>query len=394
MTEFTRLAVAALLALGGASVMAATLTLGIVQRADDDRLEPARVALAYPGQPGGRARDAVDMAIQESRFELEAAGLQVVVSVRAAGSADDAAAQSRRLDQAGTAAALLDLPGPWIAGASAATAMPLLNVGESADAARQQGCQAHLFHTLPSDRMRADALAQALLARKWMRVLVISGPRPDDATRLALTQAALKRYGLKQVAAKTFRLSADPRERDLSNPLLLTGVAAVGGDYDVAWVIDGDGEFARTLPYGLALPRPVVGDAGLSAQAWAPHFERYGAPQLARRFARAAGRPMTGHDWAAYIATKAVLQAALAQPAAPTAAKLGAWLNQPDFALDGFKGVRLSFRAWDHQLRQPLLLTDGVGVAGIAPVDGIMHAKNVLDTLGTDAPESPCRSSP
>ena len=60
----------------------------------------------------------------------------------------------------------------------------------------------------------------------------------------------------------------------------------------------------------------------------------------------------------------------------------------------GFKGVRLSFRAWDHQLRQPLLLTDGVGVAGIAPVDGIMHAKNVLDTLGTDAPESPCRSSP
>ena len=124
MTEFTRLAVAALLALGGASVMAATLTLGIVQRADDDRLEPARVALAYPGQPGGRARDAVDMAIQESRFELEAAGLQVVVSVRAAGSADDAAAQSRRLDQAGTAAALLDLPGPWIAGASAATAMP------------------------------------------------------------------------------------------------------------------------------------------------------------------------------------------------------------------------------------------------------------------------------
>jgi ABC transporter substrate binding protein (PQQ-dependent alcohol dehydrogenase system) len=394
MTEFTRLAVAALLALGGASVMAATLTLGIVQRADDDRLEPARVALAYPGQPGGRARDAVDMAIQESRFELEAAGLQVVVSVRAAGSADDAAAQSRRLDQAGTAAALLDLPGPWIAGASAATAMPLLNVGESADAARQQGCQAHLFHTLPSDRMRADALAQALIARKWMRVLVISGPRPDDATRLALTQAALKRYGLKQVAAKTFRLSADPRERNLSNPMLLTGAAAVGSDYDVAWVVDGDGEFARSLPYGLALPRPVVGDAGLTAQAWAPHFERYGAPQLARRFARAAGRPMTGHDWAAYIATKAVLQAALAQSAAPTAAKLGAWLNQPDFALDGFKGVRLSFRAWDHQLRQPLLLTDGVGVAGIAPVDGIMHAKNVLDTLGTDAPESPCRSSP
>jgi ABC transporter substrate binding protein (PQQ-dependent alcohol dehydrogenase system) len=242
--------------------------------------------------------------------------------------------------------------------------------------------------------MRAEALAQALLARKWMRVLLIHGQSADDATRLVLAQGALKRYGLKQVAARPFKLSADPRERELANPLLLTSPAAVGGDYDVVWVVDSDGEFARTLPYRLALPRPVVGDAGMSAEAWAPHFERYGAPQLERRFARAVKRPMTGHDCAAYIATKAVLQAALMQAAAPSAAKINAVLNRPDFALDGFKGVRLGFRAWDHQLRQPLLLTDGVGVIGTAPVDGVLHAKNVLDTLGTDAPESPCRSAP
>jgi ABC transporter substrate binding protein (PQQ-dependent alcohol dehydrogenase system) len=56
--------------------------------------------------------------------------------------------------------------------------------------------------------------------------------------------------------------------------------------------------------------------------------------------------------------------------------------------------VRLSFRGWDRQLRQPLLLTDGVGVIGTAPVEGVLHPRNALDTLGTDAPESPCRSSP
>jgi len=33
-------------------------------------------------------------------------------------------------------------------------------------------------------------------------------------------------------------------------------------------------------------------------------------------------------------------------------------------------------------------------VNGTAPVDGVMHAKNVLDTLGTDAPESPCKGAP
>ncbi|OUL98575.1 branched-chain amino acid ABC transporter substrate-binding protein [Variovorax sp. JS1663] len=376
------------------SASAGSLTIGIVQRAEDDRLEPARVALAYPGHPGGRARDAVDLAVKESRFELEAAGLQVTVSVRDATSADDAVRQLRQLDQAGAAGALLDLPSTWMAAASAASAMALINVGDSAESSRQPGCRANLFHALPSDRMRADALAQSLLIRKWTRVLLLSGPRPDDAVRLGLAQAALKRLGLKQVAVKNFKLSADPRERDLANPLLLTGVAAVGGDYDVVWVVDGDGEFARTLPYRIALPRPVVGDAGMSAAAWAPRFDRYGAPQLERHFARDARRPMTGHDWAAYIGAKALLQAALQQPAAPHPAKLNAALNRPDFTLDGSKGVRLSFRAWDRQLRQPMLLTDGLAVIGSAPVDGVMHAKNVLDTLGTDAPESSCKASP
>jgi len=370
---------------------AATLTLGVVQRADDERLVPQRVALAYPGQPGGPLHAAVEMAVSESRFELDAARLRVLVDVRAARSADEARALLQQLAKAGAAGVVLDLPAAWISSAATAVMLPLLNAGEPAEASRQQGCGTHLFHTLPSERMRADALAQALLARRWTRVLLLHGTRADDATRLALAQAALKRYGLKPVAVKPFKLSADPRERDLANPLLLTGAAALG-DYDAVWVVDSDGEFARTLPYRTALPRPVVGDAGLVAEAWAPHFERYGAPQLARRFARAAQRPMTSFDWAAYIAAKALLQAALEQASGPNAAQVLKALARADFTLDGFKGVRLSFRAWDRQLRQPLLLTDGVAVVGSAPVDGVMHPKNVLDTLGSDAAESACKA--
>ena len=194
---------------------------------------------------------------------------------------------------------------------------------------------------------------------------------------------------MKPVAVKPFKRSADPRERDLANPLLLTGNL----DYDAVWVIDSSGEFARSLPYRTALPRPVVGDAGLLALAWAPHFERFGAPQLARRFSRHAGREMTSVDWAAWMATKAVLQAALEAPAAPNAAQVQKALSRPDFTLDGFKGVRLSFRAWDRQLRQTLLLTDGQGVIGTAPVEGVLHPRNALDTLGLDAPESACKGA-
>jgi ABC transporter substrate binding protein (PQQ-dependent alcohol dehydrogenase system) len=372
---------------------AATLTLGVVQRADDERLAPQRVAYAYPGQPGGPVAEAVDVAVKESRFEADAARLLVKIEVRAARTADEAKLLLQQLAKAGAAGIVLDLPASWIAVAAPAVTVPLINAGESAEAPRQRGCWAHLFHTLPGERMRSDALAQALLARRWTRVLLLHGGSAGDAARLEQVQAALKRYRLTTVTMKPFKLSTDPRERDLANPLLLTGTGG-GGEYDAVWVVDSDGEFARTLPYRTALPRPVVGDAGLSAQAWAPRFERYGAPQLERRFSRATHRPMTGIDWAAYMAGKALLQAALEQPSAPNAAQMLKALSRPDFTLDGFKGVRLGFRAWDRQLRQPLLLTDGVSVVGSAPADGVMHPSNVLDTLGADAAESGCRAAP
>ena len=101
---------------------------------------------------------------------------------------------------------------------------------------------------------------------------------------------------------------------------------------------------------------------------------------------------MGGIDWAAYMGAKALLQAALDSPSDVSASALLKAMRRADFTLDGVKGVRLSFRAWDHQMRQPLLLTDGLWTIGSAPVDGVMHPKNVLDTLGTDAPESPCKA--
>ena len=374
---------------GTTAAHAATLTIGVLSRADDERLEPRQLALAYPGHPGGPVLQAAEMAVQETGFELDAAKLKVKLEAVSVADAAEARAALLKLEKAGASAVLLDLPASWIASAAPAVKTPLLNVGDAADGLRL-GCVANLFHTLPSERMRADALAQALMARRWQRVLVLHGTEPDDAPRLAQVQAAIKRYALKPVAVKPFKRSADPRERDLANPLLLTGNL----DYDAVWVIDSSGEFARSLPYRTALPRPVVGDAGLLALAWAPHFERFGAPQLARRFSRHAGREMTSADWAAWMATKAVLQAALEAPAAPNAAQVQKALSRPDFTLDGFKGVRLSFRAWDRQLRQTLLLTDGQGVIGTAPVEGVLHPRNALDTLGLDAPESACKAAP
>ncbi|MEO5770883.1 MAG: branched-chain amino acid ABC transporter substrate-binding protein [Burkholderiaceae bacterium] len=375
---------AGLLAAAPLPAAAATLRATLIVPADDPRLERTRTERAYLGHPGGLARDGVQLALDESRFELDAARSAVMLTTATATTLDAATAAALQAEKSGAAALLTDLPADWTRAVAAAVRLPVLNVGNAADGLREADCRANLWHLLPSERMRADALAQALVARKWSQVLLLTGAGPADAVRGAAAQAAIKRYGLTLVASKAFKLSADPRERNVANPLLLTAGVA----YDAVWVVDSDGEFARALPYRTALPRPVVGDAGLTALAWHAQFERFGAPQVVRRFAKAAQRPMTAHDWAAWMAGRALVAAALAAPKGPEAA----WAKTlTGSELDGSKGVSLSFRAWDGQLRQPLLLSDGQGVIGTAPIDGILHPRNALDTLGADAPEKLCK---
>jgi len=374
------------LAFGIVPAQAAVLKATLLVPADDARLERTRVERAYLGHPGGPAGDGLALAIDESQFELEAAQAGVALTTTPAASPDAAKAAALAAEKGGAAALVADLPADWLLAVADAVKIPVLNVSEAADRLRQQDCRARLLHVIPSERMRSDALAQTLVSRKWSKLLLLVGPGPQDQLRAATARASIKRYGLDLVADKPFKLSADPRERNLANPLLLTA----GAGYDAVWVVDSDGEFARTLPYRTVLPRPVVGDAGLVALAWHAQFERFGAPQVSRRFAKATKRPMTAHDWAAWVAGKVLVGAATAVPKGPNAAWAKAIAEAP---VDGSKGTQMSFRPWDGQLRQTMLLTDGQGVIAQAPIEGLLHPSNVLDTLGADAPEKACKAT-
>jgi len=379
---------AVLLALGtwlAGSAAAATLNATLISPQDDARLERSRVERAYLGHAGGPASDGLQVALEEGRFELDAAGSAVALQNVEAGTLEAARAAALSAEKAGAAVLLTDLPASWTLAVADAVKLPVLNLSAADDSLRQQDCRASLYHLLPSERMRADALAQTLVARRWSKLLLLTGPSTTDQQRAATAQASIKRYGLQIVAARNFKLSADPRERELANPLLLTG----GVQYDAVWVVDSDGEFARSLPYRTALPRPVVGDAGLVALAWHAQFERYGAPQVSRRFAKAAKRPMTAQDWAAWVGGKLLVALATARPQGPAAA----WAQAvPKTTVDGSKGTTLSLRPWNGQLRQPVLLSDGQGVIAQAPGEGVLHPRDVLDTLGADAPEKLCKS--
>jgi ABC transporter substrate binding protein (PQQ-dependent alcohol dehydrogenase system) len=375
------------LAVVAAASAAAPYKATLLLRSDDPRLARERTERAYLGHPAGPASAGLELALGEAQFELQAAGTSVSIERVVVGDVAAARDAAAKASKAGHAALVADLPADWLLQVADAAALPILNVGDASDRLREGDCRSHTFHLLPSERMRADALAQALVSRRWSQVLLLSGPHARDAERSSVAQTAIRRYGLKLVANKAFKLSADPRERDLANPLLLT--AASAGSYDVVWVVDSDGEFARSLPYRIALPRPVVGDAGLVALAWHAQFERFGAPQVSRRFARASGRPMVAHDWAAWMAGKALAAAAVAAPKGPVSSFASALAA---LELDGSKGVTMGFRPWDGQLRQTMLLTDGQAVIDVAPADGVLHPKNNLDTLGADAPEKLCKA--
>ncbi len=367
-----------------ASLHAAVWNVTLIEQADNPQLDRTRLERAYLGHPGGSAADGLNVAFDEAQFELEAEKASVKLKVESAVNLEAAKVAAQKAEKAGAALLVLSLPGAWVGPVAASVTVPLLNVRARDDVLREKDCALHLYHVLPSERMRADALAQALVARRWQNVLVLSGALPEDAARSVVVQASLKRYGLKTAAVKPFKLSADPRERALGNVALLTANLA----YDVVWVVDSDGEFARSVPYNTQMPRPVVGDGGLVALSWQAQFERFGAPQVSRRFAKAAKRPITDPDWAAWMAGKAIVAVATASQKLD-AASIHKTLMAAQ--LDGSKGVALQFRPWDRQLRQPVLLSDGQGVQGMMPLEGVMHPRNVLDTLGADEAEKLCK---
>ena len=139
-------------------------------------------------------------------------------------------------------------------------------------------------------------------------------------------------------------------------------------------------------------PRPVVGDAGLVAEAWHWSWNKHGARQLNNRVERKADRHMTGYDWAAWAAVKAIV-AGVQRTESTDYATLRGYILSDEIDLDGFKGFRMAFRGFNGQLGQPMLLTTGNWVAAVAPLEGFLDPKNYLNTLGKDARESACTAS-
>jgi len=270
-----------------------------------------------------------------------------------------------------------------------AEAMPdslLINAGSADDALRSQNCQVNVLHTLPSRNMLADALGQFLAARRWNRWMLIVGPTEDDQAYAEALRRAAKRFGHRILVEKPWSFDNDQRRSAQAEMPLFTQAA----EYDVVLVADERGDFGEYVPYQTWLPRPVAGTQGLTATGWHKTVETYGAAQLQKRFEAHANRWMNDRDFAAWMGVRS-LAAAVTRLRSTDAAAIRQLSLSGELPLDGFKGRKLSYRAWDGQLRQPIPLVHPRALVSNSPQDGFLHPTSELDTLGLDAPESRCR---
>ena len=144
--------------------------------------------------------------------------------------------------------------------------------------------------------------------------------------------------------------------------------------------------------------------AGARVTAWDSSLARFGADTLNERFRAQFSRPMTSDAWLGWFAVKVVWESSL-RAHATDARTLMQYMARDGVQFDGHKGRPLSFRAWDHQLRQPVYVIDAIDVANArssepqpseipAAATGDETSRDILDRIGTPAARSVCRMTP
>ena len=268
----------------------------------------------------------------------------------------------------------------------------ILDMRTSADELRGEKCRRNTFHLLPSTAMRTDAIGQYLIAKRWTRWFLLAGTTPGDQAYAADVAHTAKLFGGKIAETRTYGYDVGSRRVDTGYqqiqkqmPLATRNAA----DYDALFVADVGDVFGDYLPYATTAARPVVGTQGLVATAWSPAFQEYSALQMQRRFMTAAHRPMLEADYAGWLAVRSIGEAVL-RSSKTSSKELAAFLRSPNFAVAGFKGQPLTFRPWNQQLRQPVLLATPLMVVSLSPQEGFLHPKFLTDTLGDDEAQSRC----
>ena len=269
----------------------------------------------------------------------------------------------------------------------------LFSVRASDDELRTDRCFRSVFHIALSRSMKADALAQYLVWKRWQRWFLIQGSHPEDELLAEAYRRAATKFGAKIVAEKVYQDTGGARRTD-------TGHVQIQSQMPVFTQDAGDYDVDRGRRRGRRVRRvPALSHLGSTAG------DRHGRPDAGQLEpgARAVGR---------HAAAAALREAGGPADDGARLQRLGGdardrrggdtgpdrrpealhdYLLTDGFEVGAFKGQGLTFRRWDQQMRQPVLLVTPRMLVSVSPQDQFLHQRTPLDTLGFDEPESRCR---
>ncbi|MCE8022470.1 ABC transporter substrate-binding protein [Halomonas sp. MCCC 1A11036] len=370
-----------------------TLTLGYIGLERDDDLEPLSVldpVLDDEGIQGAR------LGINDNNATAQFLGQEFVLHEEVIPMGGDVGEALERL---------FDQGADWIVAGLPAEALleviehpdlgdrVVFNALAPDDALRGESCHPNLYHTTPSRRMLADALAQFLGYKQWQNWALVYGNTEEDQRMAEALRESAERFGHTVIGDKMWPHEPMARRseggfHDIQRevPVFLQDLP----EHDVLVIADETDYFGEYFPHQTWLPRPVAGTQGLVSTAWHRSHESWGAVQLQRRFEKLAERWMTPHDFAAWLAVRSLGEAAARTGSVEREAVLEYMLGE-EFELAGYLGVPVSYRTWNHQMRQPILVTGPRMVASVSPQEGYLHPRTPLDSMGADEGESQCR---
>jgi len=308
------------------------------------------------------------------------------------GPEDDALSAFQSQLDAGKRIFIVDVDAPDLVSIGDAAGDALMfNVRAQDDALRNEDCRPGVFHIVPSRAMLTDALAQYLAWKRWSEIVLVTGRHANDAAYADAMRRAAGRFGLKIIDEKPWTSIPGARRTDSGHHSAQQEIPSFTQfkDHDVLVVADETDEFGEYMSYRSTLPRPVAGTQGLLPTAWHRTQEQWGATQIQRRFEKLAMRTMSPRDYAAWAAMRSIGESVTNTNSAEPG-KVREFLLSDKFRLAAFKGVPLTFRRWNGQLRQPVLVVSPRMLITVSPQDGFLHERSELDTLGYDEPESAC----
>lgn len=308
---------------------------------------------------------------------------------------EDPLDQAERLVVAGFNYLVLNLPAEQvvkIADAVRDRGVLVFNSGATDDALREENCRSNVFHTAPTRSMLADGLAQYFVWKQWRNWFLVEGSNPNDKLWAEALKRAATRFGARIVEERVFEDTGGARRTDSGHAQIQKQMPVFTQEvpeHDVVVVADESEVFGTYLPYRTWIARPVAGSAGLVPASWHPSHEQWGAMQIQNRFVKTIGRRMEAKDMQAWTAVRIIGEAAQRTKSNDVKA-IADYIKSPEFSLAAFKGQKVTFRNWNWQLRQPVLLSDNRSVVSVSPQEGFLHQVSELDTLGVDQPETKC----